>query len=119
MIVDAVIAVSGLRPSPRRFDAVANRLIGAPVTQLSYDKAAREVAHAIVSAENLASNRALSRDIEELVKAVLATASRRARSKHDPFEDASVLPREHPLPGVTKRHHSLRLAALNPPGNRW
>jgi CO/xanthine dehydrogenase FAD-binding subunit len=108
-ILDAVIAVSGVHPSPGRFDLAATRLTGAPATRPSYDMAACEIAHAVVDAQDLASDRVLYRDIAELLTDVLAAASRRARSKNNPFEDASALLADHPIPLATTHEGASRV----------
>ena len=112
-ILDAVIAASGVHPSPGRFDLAATRLTGAPATRPSYDMAACEIARAVVDAQDLASNRFL-RDIAELLTDVLAAASRRARSKHNPFEDASALLADHPIPQRATTHEGASRVPYQP-----
>jgi aerobic carbon-monoxide dehydrogenase medium subunit len=91
-IVDATVAIGCCGASPIRVDTAEKALIGSPAQHSSYAGAGKIAAAAAGSLTEITSlEQTRRRLVEILVRDSIEQAASRARSKHDPFEDARDL----------------------------
>jgi carbon-monoxide dehydrogenase medium subunit len=91
-ILDATVVVGCCGVGPQRIAAAEALLVGGAATPSRYAAAATEAASGLEAMTDLAWLEDVRRDfVAVLVRDVLDQAASRARSKHDPFDDAGKL----------------------------
>jgi len=88
----ATLVLGGCVPAPSHMSAAESALRGAPASTASYEQAARNAAEILrTTGGRLANHDLRVRLVSVLARDVLEQAASRARSKHNPFDDAQSM----------------------------